>query len=186
MRTCIVDQNVDSAELLEHRIDEFLHRAFVGDVGWDTEHAALVRQFGYRGVKLRGIATANCNPAALLQQRLRHSFANTARCAGDHSDLAAKAKLHCTPRFLVALLPHAILYAAPEGVNGRVRWIWESKAAARSSPAEVAESVSRPQGNSSKKACAYSSPGAISRNSTRRVTIWPSAPEAKCTPWSPT
>jgi hypothetical protein len=33
MRAGIIDENVDAAERLEHRIDKPLHRVFIGDIG---------------------------------------------------------------------------------------------------------------------------------------------------------
>ena len=91
MRTGVIDQNVDPAEFLMHRIDESLHRTFVGNVGRNAKRAAFFRQFVYRCVKLGGVATANCNGAPLFKKRVCHCPSDTARSTGDHSDLVAKA-----------------------------------------------------------------------------------------------
>ncbi len=104
MRAGVIDENVDAPEGFERAIDEYLGGAWVGYVGDDADGAALGGQFSYRRVKLRRTATANCNGASFVQQRLRHGFADAARRTGDEGDLTAQAELHDLPHLLVLLL----------------------------------------------------------------------------------
>src|SRR5207244_4285647 len=67
MRACVVDENIDAAELIYCRRYEALHCIFVGDVGGDSEHAAFCRQFDHCSVKLARVATANCNRTSFLE-----------------------------------------------------------------------------------------------------------------------
>ena len=102
MSAGVVDQNVDAAECPKRGIDEFADRRLVGDVGGNADHAAAgFRQLAYRRVQSLGVATANCDTAALLQKRIRDGLADPARRTGDDSGFPAQTQLHPPLAFLL-------------------------------------------------------------------------------------
>jgi hypothetical protein len=83
-------------------MDEFGDRRLVGDIGRNANHPRMdLRQIAYSCVQSLGVASANYNRAALMQERTCDGLADPARATGYDSRFAAQTELHCPSRFLL-------------------------------------------------------------------------------------
>ena len=88
----VVDEDIDTAELLDGRIRHRLHRYGVGDVAdMDQRLAAGGLDLARDGVRLGAVAArVDHDRGAALRQRQRDRAADIAPGAGDDGDLAGE------------------------------------------------------------------------------------------------
>lgn len=91
----VVDQDVDAAQLLQHRVHHGVDGLGVGDVAADgqSRHAVFGGDLGGHGLDLVLPPGHGHNARALIGQRLGHLHTQSAGAAGDNGHLAGEVKI---------------------------------------------------------------------------------------------